>query len=65
MIASFLLIEKMDIRGFLKRSDKEKKDLNSGSKENEEPKGQSEEGPDVLCVDSATSPGNLFAESLK
>ena len=55
----------MDIRGFLKRSDKEKKDLNSGSKENEEPKGQSEEGPDVLCVDSATSPGNLFAESLK
>ena len=38
-IASFLLIEKMDIQGFLNGSNK-KRDLSSGSKENEEPKRQ-------------------------
>ena len=54
----------MDIRGFLNRSNK-KRDLSSGSKEDDEPKRQREESPDVSCLESPTSPGNGFAESLK
>ena len=64
-IACFLLIEKVDIRGLLNRSKKKKMDLNSGSKENDEPKRQSEESPDVSCLVSPTSPGNVVAENLK
>ena len=45
-IASLLPIEKMDIRGFLNRSNK-KTNLSSGSKEEDEPKRQREESPDV------------------
>ena len=63
-MASLLLIAKMDIRAFLNRSNK-KRDLSSGSKEDDEPKTQREESPDISCLDSPTSPGNLFAESLK
>ena len=55
----------MDIRSFLNRSNKKKRDLKSGSKENDAPKRQSEESPDVSCLDSPTSPGNVFAESLR
>ena len=54
----------MDIQSFLNRSNK-KRDLSSGSKEDDEPKRQREESPDVSCLDFPTSPGNVFAESLK
>ena len=54
----------MDIRGFLNKSNK-KRDLSSGSKDDDEPKRQREESPDVSCLESPTSPGNVFAESLK
>ena len=54
----------MDIRGFLNKSNK-KRDLSSGSKEDDEPKRQREESPDVSCLESLTSPGNVFAGSLK
>ena len=54
----------MDTRGVLNRSNK-KKDWSSGSKEDDEPKRQREESPDVSCLESSTSPGNVFAESLK
>ena len=54
----------MDIRGFLNRSNI-KGDLRSGSKEYEEPKRQREESLDVSCLESPTSPENVFAESLK
>ena len=54
----------MDIQVFLNRSNK-KRDLSSGSKEDDEPKRQREESPDASCLDSPTSPGNVFAESLK
>ena len=54
----------MDIRGFLKKSNKER-DLSSGSKVDDEPKRQREESPDVSCLDSSTSPRNVFAESLE
>ena len=54
----------MDIRGFLKKSNK-KRDLSSGSKDDDEPKRQREESPDVSCLEAPTSPGNVFAESLK
>ena len=40
-------------------------DLSSGSKEDDERKRQREESPNVSCLDSPTSPGNVFAESLK
>ena len=63
-ITSLLLIEKMDIRDFLNRSNT-KRDLSSSSKEDDEPKRQREESADVSCLDSPTSPGNVFAESLK
>ena len=39
--------------------------MSSGSKEDDKPKRQREESPDVSCLDSPTSPGNVFAESLK
>ena len=39
--------------------------MSSGSKEDDEPKRQKEESPDVSCLDSSTSPGDVFAESLK
>ena len=54
----------MDIRGFLNRSNK-KRDLSSGSKEDDKPKRQTEESSDVSCLESPTSPGNVFTESLK
>ena len=54
----------MDIRFFLNRSNK-KRDLSSGSGEDDKPKRQREESSDVSCLDSPTSPGNVFAESLK
>ena len=54
----------MDIQGFLNRSNK-KRNLSSGSKEDDKPKRQREERPDVSCLESQTSPGNVFAESLK
>ena len=54
----------MDIRGFLNKNNK-KGDLSSGSKDDDEPQRQREESPDVLCLESPTSPGNVFAESLK
>ena len=54
----------MDIRVFLNRSNK-KRDLSSGSKEDDESKRQREESPNVSCLDSPTSPDNVFAESLK
>ena len=54
----------MDIRGFLNKSNK-KRDLSSGSKDDDEPKRQREESPDVSCRESPISPGNVFAESLK
>ena len=63
-IASLLPIEKMDIGGFLNKSNKERY-LRSGSKVDDEPKRQREESPDVSCRESPTSPGNVFAESLK
>ena len=53
----------MDIRGFLNKSNK-KSDLSSSSKV-DEPIRQREESPDVSCLESPTSPGNVFAESLK
>ena len=54
----------MDIRVFLNRSNK-KRDLSSGSKEDDESKRQREESPNVSCLDSPMSPDNVFAESLK
>ena len=39
--------------------------MSSGSKEGDEPKRQREESPDVSCLESPTSPGIVFAESLK
>ena len=54
----------MDIRGFLNRNNKNR-DLSSGSKDEDDPKRQREERPDVSCLDAPTSPGNVFAESLK
>ena len=54
----------MDIRGFLNKSNK-KRDLSSGSKDVDKPKRQRKESPDGLCLESPTSPGNVFAESLK
>ena len=57
-------IEKIDIRGFLNRI-KKNRDLSSGSKEDDKRKRQREESPDISCLDSPTSPGNVFAESLK
>ena len=54
----------MDIQGFLNRSNK-KRNLSSGPKEDDKPKRQREESPDVSCLESQTSPGNVFAESLK
>ena len=54
----------MDVRGFLNRSDK-KRDLSSCSEEEDKPKRQMEESPDVSCLESPTSPGSVFAESLK
>ena len=63
-IASLLPIEMMDIRGFLNKS-KKKRNLSSGSKDDDEPKRQKEESPDVSCLRAPTSPGNVFAESLK
>ena len=54
----------MDIRGFLNKSNK-KGDLSSGSKDDDEPKTQREESPEVSHLESPTSPGNVFAESLK
>ena len=52
------------MRGFLNKSNK-KRDLISGSKDDDEPKTQREESPEVSCLESPTSPGNVFAESLK
>ena len=52
-IASLLPIEKMDIRGFLNKSNK-KRDLSSGSKVDDEPKRQREKSPDVSCLESPT-----------
>ena len=54
----------MDVRGFLNKSNK-KRDLSSGSKVDDGPKRQREESLDVSCLESPTSPGNVFAESLK
>ena len=54
----------MDIQGFLNKSNK-KRDLSNGSKDDDEPKRQREESSDVSCLESPTSPGNVFAESLK
>ena len=54
----------MDIRGILNKSNK-KRDLSSGPKEDDETKRQREKSPGVFCLDSPTSPGNVFAESLK
>ena len=54
----------MDVRGFLNRSDI-KRDLSSCSEEENKPKRQMEESPDVSCLESPASPGNVFAESLK
>ena len=54
----------MDIRGFLNRSNK-KRDLSSGSKDDDEPTRQREESPDVSGLEYPTLPGNVFAESLK
>ena len=54
----------MNIRDFLNKSNK-KGDLSSGSKDDDEPKRQREESPDVSCLESPTLPGNVFAESLK
>ena len=39
--------------------------MSSGSKEDDKQKRQREESPDVSCLDSPASPGNVFAESLK
>ena len=39
--------------------------MSSSSKDDDDPKRQREESPDVSCLDSPTSPGNVFAESLK
>ena len=39
--------------------------MSSSSKDNDDPKRQREGSPDVSCLDSPTSPGNVFAESLK
>ena len=39
--------------------------MSSGSKDGDKPKRQREESPDVSCLESPTSPGNVFAESLK
>ena len=39
--------------------------MSSGSKDDDEPKRQKEESPDVPCLRAPTSPGNVFAESLK
>ena len=39
--------------------------MSSGSKEADERKRQREESPHVSCLDSPTSPGNVFAERLK
>ena len=39
--------------------------MSSGSTEDDKPKRQREESPDVWCLESPTSPGNVFAESLK
>ena len=63
-VASLLLIEKMDIQGFSNRNNR-KRDLSSGSKDDDDPKRQSEESPDVSSLDSPTSPGNAFTKSLK
>ena len=52
------------MRGFLNRINKDR-DFSSDSKEDDEPKRQREESPEVSCLDSPTSPGNVFAESLK
>ena len=54
----------MDIRGFLNRSNK-KRDSRSGSKEDDELKQQREGSPDVSCLESPTSPENVFPEKLK
>ena len=39
--------------------------MSSSSKEDDEPKRESEERPDVLRLEPPASPGNVFAESLK
>ena len=39
--------------------------MSSGSKDDDEPKRQREETPNVSCLESPTSPGNVFAKSLK
>ena len=39
--------------------------MSCGSKEDDEPERQREESPDASCLDSPTSPCNVFAESLK
>ena len=39
--------------------------MSSGSKEDDDPKRQKEESSGVSCLDSPTSPVNVFAESLK
>ena len=39
--------------------------MSSGSKEDDERKRQREESPHISCLDSPTSPGNVFAERLK
>ena len=54
----------MDTRTFLNKSNR-KGDLSSSSKVNGKTKQQREESPEVLCLDTPTSPGNVFAESLK
>ena len=56
-IASFIC-------SFLNRSNK-KRHLSSSSKEDEKPRQQREESPDVSCLDSPMSQGHVFAESLK
>ena len=39
--------------------------MSSCSKDDDDPKRQREESPGVSCLDSPTSRGNVFAESLK
>ena len=53
----------MDRQGFLNKSEK-KRGLSRGSKVDDESKRQREESPNVSCLESPTSQGNVFAERL-
>ena len=54
----------MDICRFLNKNN-QKRDMSSGSKEDDGPMRQWEEISNASCLDSPTLPGNMTAESLK